>query len=309
MSASDLQETLDEYLRLRRSLGFKLERDGLLLNQFVAYCEEAGMPTVTSEVALAWVKLPSSGSPAWWSLRLAVVRGFATYLQAIDPANQVPPTGMFPGPKRVTPYLYSETDIAALMGAARRLRSPLHASTYETLIGLLAVTGMRVGEAVRLDRGDVCWGPGLLVIRDSKFNKSRELPLHPSTVQALRAYARGRDRLSSRPKTPSFFVSMAGTRLLYDRIQPVFARLTRQVGLVPRSDHCRPRIHGLRHSFAVRTLLGWYRSGANVEAALPLLSTYLGHSDPKWTYWYLSAAPELLAVAAKRLEDTLGELP
>lgn len=310
MSGSDLRATLDEYLALRRSLGFKLKRDGLLLAQFLTYCEGAGARTVTSEVALAWAKLPAGGSASWWAWRLSVVRAFATYLQAIDPAIEVPPTGVFPATKRrITPFLYSEADIAGLMGAARHLRYPLHASTYETLIGLLAVTGMRVGEAIRLDRSDVCWDQGLLRILDSKFMKSRELPLHASTLEALRAYARRRDQLCREPKAPSFFVSVAGTRLDYARVQPVFARLTRQVGLVPRSERCRPRIHDIRHSFAVRTLLGWYRSGADVEALLPLLSTHLGHSDPKWTYWYLSAAPELLAVVAKRLEDALGELP
>jgi integrase/recombinase XerD len=280
------------------------------LAQFLTYCEGLGVDRITSEVALAWVELPANATVAWWRLRLSAVRGFATYLQAIDPDTQVPPTGTFPAARRQgVPYLYSEADIVGLMEAARHLRSPLHATTYETLIGLLAVTGMRIGEAIRLDRGDISWEQGLLLIRDSKFGKSREVPVDPSTLEALGSYAKRRDWLCSQPKAPSFFVSMTGRRLLYDRIQPVFAGLVRQAGLAPRSGQCRPRIHGLRHSFAVRTLLGWYRSGVQVEAALPLLSTFLGHADPKSTYWYLSATPQLLGIATKRLDIALGELP
>jgi integrase/recombinase XerD len=155
MSEHTLKGTLKDYLALRRSLGFKLVRDGLLLEQFVAFCEQAGARRVTSERALAWVSLPAKASPSWLSMRLSVVRGFASYLQAIDPATEVPPVGWLPARRRSSPYLYSDTDIAELMAAARRLRWPLSAATYETLIGLLAVTGLRIGEAIRLSRTDV----------------------------------------------------------------------------------------------------------------------------------------------------------
>jgi integrase len=194
------------------------------------------------------------------------------------------------------------------MTAARTLASPLKAVTYETLVGLLATTGMRMGEAIRLDRADLDWNNGVLTVRSSKFGKSREVPLHPSTLGALRAYQRRCDQLCPRPKAPSFFISTTGTRLDQPTVGATFVMLARQAGLGPRSPRCRPRPHDLRHSFAVRTLLNWYRAGDNVESKLPLLSTYLGHVSPASTYWYLTAAPELLALASKRLEHALEEL-
>jgi integrase len=212
-------------------------------------------------------------------------------------------------PLRATPYLYSETDIAELMKATGALRPPLRSATYATFIGLLAVTGMRVGEALRLDRDDLDEANGLLTVRNSKFGKSREVPLHPSTVEALQTYARLRDQLFSPAAGPSFFLSMAGTRLIYNCFHFTFLRLLRSAGLQRRSPSCRPRPHDLRHTFAVRTLLGWYRAGLDVEAQMPLLSTYLGHFHPRDTYWYLSATPELLTLASQRLEHAWGDLP
>jgi integrase len=205
--------------------------------------------------------------------------------------------------RRAEPYPYTDEDIVGLLRAARTLRSPLRAATYETLIGLLAVTGMRVGEAIALDRDDVDWDNGLLVVRHSKFDKSREVVLHATTIDALRSYAQTRDRALAAGPSPALLLSLAGTRLLYKNVQRVFHQLVHQVGLAPRSDRCRPRIHDLRHRFAVTTLLGWYRDGDDVEVRLPRLSTYLGHVAPSDTYWYLHAAPELLALAAERLES------
>jgi len=218
----------------------------------------------------------------------------------------VPAAELLPGrPRRATPYLYSDVEIAALIAAADTLRFPLRVATYKTLIGLLAVTGMRVGEAIRLDRDDLDLAHELLVVRDGKFGKSRELPLQPSTIRALRDYLRLRDRLHPAPSAPALLISPAGTRLLYCNVHATFRQLRRRAGLQPRSASCRPRIHDLRHTFAVRTLLDAYRSEADVQARLPLLSTYLGHVDPGATYWYLSAAPELLALAGERLERHL----
>ena len=240
--------------------------------------------------------------------RLSVVRAFARHLHAIDPVHDVPPTGLLPAKThRATPYLYSDANIAALMAAARQLRSPLRAATFETLVGLLAVTGLRIGEALRLDRDDVELTFGVLRIRQTKFGKSREVPLHPSTVEALAAYALRRDELCPRPREQAFFVSTAGTRLLYCNAHLAWLDLVRRARLGPRSATCRPRPHDLRHSFAVRTLLGWYRDGADVAACMPLLSTYLGHVHPGNTYWYLSAAPELLTLVAARLGDARAQ--
>ena len=305
---SDLRHALDGYLAIRRALGFKLDRAGRLLADFVRHMEASGSETVTIDTAVAWATLPPNGAPEWWGHRLSVVRTFARHLHAIDPAHQVPPPDLLPGRShRATPYLYSDDDIVALMAAARGLHSPLRAATFETLVGLLAVSGLRIGEALRLDRDDVDFDRGVLMVRASKFGKSREVPVHPTTVEALTAFARQRDRLCPRPVEPAFFVSLAGTRLLYCNAHLAWLDLVRRAGLQPRSATCRPRPHDLRHSFAVRTLLGWYRDGADVAARMAMLSTYLGHVHPANTYWYLSAAPELLTIVVGRLEATFGE--
>jgi integrase/recombinase XerD len=301
---SALHAELGRYLVIRRAVGFKLARAELLLADYLRYLDAIGTDTITTQNALAWATLPPNGASSWWGARLSVVRTFARHLHALDPAHEVPPAGLLPARShRAVPYLYSDTDITALLAAARQLRSPLRAATFETLIGLLAVTGMRIGEALRLDRDDVNLDHGVLLVRDTKFGKSREIPLHPSTIDALVAYTRRRDHLCPRPRDPSFFVSPAGTRVLYCNAHLAWLELVRRAGLQPRSATCRPRPHDLRHSFAVRTLLGWYRDGADVEAYMPLLSTYLGHVHPANTYWYLSAAPELLSLVAARLDD------
>jgi integrase len=306
---SPLRQALADYLAIRRSLGYKLARPEKLLGQFITYLEDTGAATVTTEHALAWATLPR-GDASWHALRLSAVRGFAAYLRTIDPCAEVPPADLIPWrPRRATPYLYSDADIAALIAAAAGLRSPLRTATYQTLIGLLAVTGMRVGEAIRLDRADLDSGHSVLTVRDSKFGKSRLAPLHPAAAAALRSYQRLRDRLHPHPSVPAVFISPAGTRLMYCNVQWTFQRLARQAGLQPRSASCRPRIHDLRHSFAVRSLLGAYASGQDSQARLTLLSTYLGHVGPGATYWYLSAAPELLALAGQRLERHLRERP
>lgn len=299
-----LSAAVGDYLVVRRALGYKLARAEKLLGQFVAHCETVGAVTVTTEVAVAWAKLPVEGSAWWWSQRLGVVRAFASWQQASDPATEVPPPGVF-GPAesmRAVPYLYTDAEVVALMDAAARLRYPLQRATYRTLVGLLAVTGMRVGEAINLDRGDVSWEQGQLTVERSKFNKSRNVVLHPSALDALRAYAKLRDELCPQPKTTSFLVSSAGTRLVYCGVWQMFHKLVGLAGLQARSERCRPRIHDLRHRFAVTTLVDWYSAGVDVEARLPALSTYMGHVDPKATYWYLTGAPELLALAARRLE-------
>ena len=308
---SRLGDALEDYLALRRSLGFKLERPGQLLADFTGYLEAAGAPTVTTELALAWATAPAGADPSWWHGRLAAIRPFARYLAAFIPGTEVPPAGLLPAPvsRRAVPYLYSPAEISALMTAAAAIRTPLRAATYQTLIGLLAVTGMRAGEAIRLDQPDVNLRAGLVTIRESKFGKSRQQPLHATTASALAGYAALRDRHHPRPATPAFFISLTGTRLIYNNVHYTFHRLTQAAGLAPRSPQCRPRTHDLRHSFAVATLLGWYRDGGDVAARLPLLSAWLGHADPGSTYWYLTGTPELLALAGQRLEDHLRERP
>jgi integrase len=300
---SNLRAELDRYLTIRRALGFKLRRTELLLADYLGDLEADGVETITTDNALRWARLPANASSDWWAYRLSVVRAFARHLHAIDPRHEVPPSGLFPARShRATPYLYSDAEIAALMMAARQFRSPLRAATVETLIGLLTVTGLRIGEALRLDRDDVDLAAGVLRISATKFGKSRDIPLHPTTVEALAAYTRRRDELCPNPRDASFFVSTAGSRLLYCNAHIAWLDVVRRAGLQPRSAKCRPRPHDLRHRFAVRTLLGWYQDGGDVAARMPLLSTYLGHVHPGNTYWYLSAAPELLSLVAARLD-------
>jgi integrase/recombinase XerD len=303
-----LGDHLEDYLALRRSLGYKLARPGQMLRGFVSYLEAAGAAAVTTEHALAWATGPAGADPTWWRARLTAARGFARYLAPLVPGTEVPPPGLLPGPasRRAVPYLYSGAEIAALMTAAAAIRTPLRAATYQTLIGLLAATGMRVGEAIGLDRADLAAEQGLLIIRSGKFGKSRQLPLHASVLHALDGYARLRDSACRRPATPAFFVSAAGTRLIYNNVHRTFRRLTQAAGLHPRSAASRPRIHDLRHTFAVSALARWHADGGDVAARLPLLSTWLGHTDPAGTYWYLTGTPELMALAAARLEASTG---
>lgn len=307
---SQLSGHAADYLELRRALGFKLEKEGRLLPDFAAFAGAAGAGTVTVDLAVRWAAQPQGTSPVWAAQRLSMVRGFARYLQSVDPAAQVPPADLLPArTRRTTPYIYSDADVAALMAAARALRNPLKAATFETLIGLLAVTGMRGSEAMLLDRGDLDGEAGLLTVRATKFRKSRQLPLHQTTLRALGAYQARRDELCLAPATASLLISTTGARLCQATVQPAFRSLARQAGTGQGTPRARPVIHGLRHTFAVKTLTGWYQDGQDVQARMPALSTYLGHTGPAATYWYLTGTPELLALAADRLEATPGGAP
>jgi integrase len=304
---SSLRQALADYLAVRRALGYRLARAEKLLAQFLTYLEARGESRLTIETALAWATLPGGDHRGWMSMRLSAVRRFAVYLRGIDPGTEVPPSDLLPGHTgRATPYLYSEQDVAALLTVAAGLRTPHNVATFRTLIALLWVSGMRIGEAIGLDRDDFDPTPGLLTIRNGKFGKCRSLPLHPTTANALGDYLRRDDRPRSSASIPALFLSTAGTRLQYTNVQVTFKRLAHRARLAPRSATCRPRLHDLRHAFAVRSLLDAYRDGGDPAMRLTLLSTYLGHVDPGKTYWYLSAAPELLALAGERLERHLG---
>lgn len=297
---TDIAGHVQEYLRLRRALGFKLAFEGHVLPQLVLYLTAAGASTVTADLAIAWAGLPQGAKPITLAHRLGAARGFAKYLQTIDPSTQVPPSGIWPTRSpRPTPYLWSQTDIARLLAAARELAPPLRAATMETLLGLLAVSGMRVGEARHLTREDVDLGGGVLRIREAKFDRERLVPLHPTTTARLRAYGARRDEARPIPTSTAFFVSGTGAELTYSGILNSFVELTTSLGL--RTAQVQPRMHDLRHSFAVQTLLDWYRAGVEVNGQMMVLSTYLGHVHPAGTYWYLSAAPELMELAAARL--------
>lgn len=293
-----------DYLAVRRSLGFKLERAEKLLTQFADYLHDHDASILTREHALTWAKLPTDGSPWWWAMRLSVVRMFAIWLHNIDTDTEIPGRDLLPHtPNRATPYLYSDDEITMLIAAARSLRTPLRVATYQTLVALLHVTGMRIGEAIRLDRNDIDSRRELLVIRDSKFGKSREVPLHTTTIKALRAYLRRDDRHKQPADDTAVFISPAGKRVLVCNVQSTFRQLVRQTQIRSRSTSCRPRMHDLRHSFAVRTITDCIHDNGDVQRTLALLSTWLGHAHPRHTYWYLTAAPELMSLVGKQLDN------
>jgi integrase len=303
-----LRDQANDYLRLRRALGHNLDSAHRLLPDFVSHLDAIGAETVTIEAALVWSQRPDADpTTSVWARRMTVARGFARHMTGVNPDTEIPPVGLVSFRHRWRPpFIYSAADIAALMSAARRtIPTVMRAATVETLIGLLSATGMRVGEAIRLDRGDFDTTEGSIVVRQSKFGKSRLVPVQSSTVDALCSYAEKRDQLLTRQESPTFFISTAGSRLLYADFQKTFRKLVEVTGVGADAPH-RPRIHDMRHSFAVHTLTRWYRADEDVGALLPRLTTYLGHRDPCSTYWYLSAAPELLVLAAGRLEGVRG---
>jgi integrase/recombinase XerD len=302
---SALEQAMADYLDLRHSLGHALTDVGWLLPSFVTYLDEHGLSTVTVQATLEWAQTsPTGKGMSVGPRRMTAARGFARYLAGIDENTEVPPLGLMPNRQRWRrPFIYTPGDIEAVMSQARTsIVSPRRAATYDTLIGLLAATGLRIGEAIKLDRSDIDWDQAVLLIRESKFGKSRLVPLHTSSMQALTEFAVLREELQPRPNAPSFFVSLTRNRLSYAVVSATFRQLVDGAGVGARAPSP-PRLHDLRHTFTVQTLLGWYRSGVDVQAKIPSLSTYLGHREPASTYWYLSAAPELLALAAAR-QDT-----
>lgn len=309
---SQLHQGVDEYLAMRRSLGFRLGAYDTVLHDCVAFIEREGHGVITTDLVLRWATQRTDISQAWWFHQLGVARGFCRYWSAKDPRTEVPPLGLLPKKKkRRKPYLYTDEEVANLIGAAPTLqsRSPLWPSTMATLVGLLAVTGMRIGEALALDDRDFDRDSMVLMVRRAKFGKSRLIPLHPTTCSALRAYARRRDRLHGSSGKSPFFPSPTGKRLLYGQVHWTFGVLLERAGLPCSRDRHGPGMHDLRHRFAINTLLRWYRAGLDVERRIFTLSTFLGHGRVVDTYWYLSAAPELMGLARRRLERSLGELP
>lgn len=306
-----LSEALEEYLCLRRRLGFTLKEDGRNLARFISFLEEKGSASITTELAVSWAVEPRGAQPTEWARRLRMVRRFAEYACALDPRCEIPPKNALPAHyRRKSPYHYSDGQVMRLMEAAQRLPSTvpstagLRGATYVTLFGLLAVTGMRVSEALALNGEDVDFAQGVLTVRSTKFGKSRLVPVSPSTQRALEGYVHFRSRIY--PKAPSFFVDERGRRLGYWGVLRTFTRLSRETGLRGPEDRFGPRMHDLRHRFAVATLVRWYRTGADVERHIHVLSAFLGHVKVTDTYWYLSAVPELLRLAAGRLEKEGG---
>lgn len=295
-----LAAAVAEYLAVRRAVGYKLDGADKTLGEFVAHVEGCDPPLVTISGCVEWVMTQGrDGQGTGASHRLTVIRGFARYLQALDPAHQVPPTRLIPQRTyRPTPRLYSNAEIVALMTAARDLTPAGWAATVETLIGFLWVTGMRVGEVLRLNTNDIDETHGEATVWLSKFGKSRLVPLAPTTLDILARYRRA---IPTSTGVAPLFVTNKGRRVGHTEFKTAFNELADSTGLTEVAGG-HPRLHNMRHSFAVRTLLGWYQSGADVQALLPRLSTYLGHVEPASTYWYLSASPELMALAAERVD-------
>ena len=313
---SALAAALTDYLALRRSLGTELRGPALLLRRFVEFADREGATVITTELALRWARAPRAATPATWAARLGHVRRFARWLSAAEPRTEVPPAGLLVARyRRHPPYVYRDEEVAALVGEAARLPSPLglRGPTYATLFGLLAVTGLRVSEALALDRDDVDLRGGLLAVRRGKFGKARFVPVHPTTRRALARYARQRDRGLPRPASAAFFLSERGIRVTEWSARYTFAVVSRAVGLrAPTRDGRHghgPRLHDLRHRLAAATLVRWYREGHDVERELPRLATYLGHAHVADTYWYIEAVPELLALAAERSAGPREDAP
>lgn len=300
---TDLRSALKRYLSMRKGLGYKYQHQTRRLADFVSFMEMREATTITTKLAMEWATLPPDRH-ASWTLRLTDVRGFARHIANIDPKTEVPPVGILPGLKRAKPYVYSDAEINALLAAALSLppAGGLRRWTYHYLFGLIAVTGMRLSEAIGLQRDDVDLQAGVLTVRLTKFGKSRLVPLHPTTNTALRNYAQRRDDHFASPCAAHFFVAERGGPLLRQYVHRVFGQLSREIGLRRPGDHSGPRVHDFRHRFAIQTLLGWYREGTAVEKKLPALSTYLGHTCVRDTYWYLSSCPELMQEAVQRLD-------
>ncbi|UUZ69440.1 tyrosine-type recombinase/integrase [Polaromonas sp. P2-4] len=311
-----LRQAIQEYLSMRRDLGFKLREAGKYLLDFAAFMQQRRASYITQALALAWAQQPANVQPAHWAQRLSFVRGFARYRSATDPRTQIPPQGLLPfQPKRARPYLYSDDEIRRLLRAAldmpyRYKRGELRPWVFYCLFGLLSVSGLRLGEACNLELQDVDLKAAMLTIRSAKLGKDRLVPLHVSTCKVLADYIARRNRhWAERPVSSYLFVSSWGNRLDGGDIHRTFYALSRQIGLRGASDHHGPRLHDMRHRFATNTLVHWYRSDQDPERLLPILSAYLGHVHVEDTQWYLSGSPELMREAMRRLERCWEDRP
>jgi integrase len=305
---SALHDALSQYVTVRRALGTQLTEPAGTLEQFVTFLEGEGSSHITTTLALRWAMTPDGVQPATWARRLSMVRRFAHWLSVFDPQTEVPPPRLLPARKRrPRPHIFTDEEIGRLMAEAARRRSPtgLRALTYVTLVGLLASTGLRPGEALALDRSDVDLDNGILSIRQTKFGKSRLVPIDLSTRAALQQYAEGRDARCARSRSQAFLLSERGGRIHGGAARRMFALMSCAIGLRPVIGVRRwgrgPRLQDFRHTFATRRLVEWYRAGVDVERELPKLSTYLGHVEVGLTYWYIEAVPELLTLATERL--------
>ncbi len=301
-----LREDLDEYMGMRRALGFKLKTAGKFLDKFVTYSEGKGAEIITTSLSVEWAQQANSAHAQ--AQRMSILRAFARYRSASDPRTEIPPDSLYPyKPKRAQPYLYSDDDAKKLLSAANSLRHPFRAQTYRGLFGLLFVTGLRIGEALSLQTKNVNLDEGTILIEGAKHGKSRLLPIHSTTQAELTEYNACREKFLDGRVASHFFISLSGTKLDKAMVHRTFYEIAQQAGLRKAGSSKGPRIHDFRHSFAVRSLLKWYRYGADVERRLPILSAYLGHVHVSDTYWYLTGTPELMDLGVKLLEHRWEE--
>ncbi|MCE9567505.1 MAG: tyrosine-type recombinase/integrase [Planctomycetes bacterium] len=304
MNPTTMSAKVAEYLTFRRDLGYQLRIEGLLLRQFARHADDTGhRGPLTTELALQWARLPSGADRLYQARRLEIVRCFARYLAATEPGTEIPGRGLLgPAHRRTSPRIFTKDEVAGLMIAAGRLGSPkgLRPHTYRTLIGLLAACGLRISEALHLENRDTDLVRGMLTIRETKFRKTRLVPLHPTAIEPLRAYVVERNRIVTNSQCERFFVNDRGLGLPYSTVRTVFRKLCN--ALTMKATGRRPRLHDLRHTFACRRVEQWYDTGVDVAHAIAALSVYLGHAKVTDTYWYLTATPDLMARAATRFE-------
>jgi integrase len=307
-----LQTRVDDYLAERRRLGYQLHSQDTLLASFARYvASRHHRGPLTVELMADWARQDkwNRGTPGTWAVRLALLRRFARYLKQFEPDTEVPDELIFGGkPGRVAPHIYREDEIVELLAAARTIgpRGSVRPATFETLFGLMASTGLRVSEAIHLRDADVDLKQNLLIVQQTKFAKSRQLPLHASIATALASYRRQRARHVATTVDTPFFISSRGRRLgqpLGERqAHRVFAALRDSLGWINRGAHDAPRLHDMRHTFAVRRVMLWHAEGTDVDQMMLALSTYMGHAEIKHTYWYLTGVPELMALAGGKFE-------
>jgi integrase len=308
MMPPSLHEQIADYLAMRRGLGFELVDAGWWLAEFAHYAEQLGhQGPVTTDLAVGWALRTRSGDPAQAARRYAAVQAFARHRAVFDPDSEIPPAGLLGSTvrPRTQPHIYSDIEIADLLHQASLLlpRAGLRPVTYVAVFSLLAAAGLRLSEVCRLEPDDVNLSEGVLTVRESKFRKSRLVPLHPTATAALSTYAAQRDRRLGPCQSGGFFRTDRAAVLKPNTVERTFARLRERLGWTDQGRARRPRIHDLRHSFAVRRLLAWHEEGVDLDRKVLALSTYLGHARPSDTYWYLTAVPELMAIASRRFEE------
>ncbi len=307
----NFQKALTDYLTMRRGFGFKLISEGKLLKTFISFLEQREQVIITTEFALAWAKLPTTTAPARWGRRISVARSFARYCRAIEPKTEVPSDGLLPCDyKRPSPCLFQDNDIRQILRASQKrgLNGPFFGQTLHCLFGLLSVTGLRIGEALSLNIEEVDLNAGILTVGNTKFGKSRLVPLHDTTVRVLSEYLMQREEFLAGHKIHYWFVNKLKNQLTYTCVKYHFDIIVKTLDIDCPHERRRPHLHDIRHYFARRVLLNWYRDGVDVERNLPKLSAYLGHVETRDTYWYLSACPELMGAVQRCLERHWGRL-